>query len=188
VSATSKDARIVRTRALVQDAVRELFEEEGAGALTHQRVAQRAGVGRATVYRHWPRPIDLVVEALRVVDQPLLRLGDEPLRVWLQRELMRVAVEFARPVTKQFIATIVGDAGKNAAVAALLDQLSRRTANGVRRAFDRAEEAGEVFRRKDEDELIAELVGPLIVRVAMQKATVDEEWVAGLVDAALDIR
>ena len=68
----------MRTRALVQDAVRDLFEREGAGALTHQRVAERAGVSRATVYRHWPQPVDLVVEALGVADQPGSAFGLVP--------------------------------------------------------------------------------------------------------------
>jgi AcrR family transcriptional regulator len=114
MNGTSKDARVVRTRALVRDAVRDLFEREGAGALTHQRVAERAGVSRATVYRHWPQPVDLVFEALGVAEQPLLHSSEgQPLREWLRRELMRVAADFARPVVRQFIAAIVGDAARS---------------------------------------------------------------------------
>jgi AcrR family transcriptional regulator len=114
VNGTSIDARVVRTRALVQEAVLDLFEREGAGALTHQRVAERAGVSRATVYRHWPHPIDLVVEALGLAEQPLLHPSEgQPLREWLRRELLRVAADFARPVVQQFVATIVGDAHRS---------------------------------------------------------------------------
>jgi len=36
-----------------------ILEEEGPTGVTHQRVAERAGVGRATAYRHWPQPVDL---------------------------------------------------------------------------------------------------------------------------------
>ena len=114
MNGTSKDARVVRTSALVRDAVRDLFEREGAGALTHQRVAERAGVSRATVYRHWPRPVDLVVEALGVAEHPLLHPCDgQPLREWLRRELVRAAADFARPVVQQFIAAIVSDTGRS---------------------------------------------------------------------------
>jgi AcrR family transcriptional regulator len=189
VAGTSKDARVVRTRALVQDAVRDLFEREGAGALTHQRVADRAGVSRATVYRHWPKPIDLVVEALGVADQPLLRPGEgQPLREWLRRELMRAAADFARPVVQEFIATIVGNAGRSELITALVAELIRRTAGTVREALDRAEAEGVVFRRRDEQQLIAELVGPVIVQVMMYRMPADQQWVAHLVDRALDDR
>jgi AcrR family transcriptional regulator len=189
VNGTSEDARVVRTRALVQDAVRDLFEREGAGALTHQRVAERAGVSRATVYRHWPRPIDLVVEALGVADQPLLHPGEgQPLREWLRRELVRAAADFARPVVQQFIATIVGNAGRSELITALVATLTRRTVSAVREALDRAEAEGAVFQRRDEHQLIAELVGPVIVQVMMYRMPADEQWVARLVDSAIDNR
>jgi AcrR family transcriptional regulator len=183
------DARVVRTRALVQDAVLDLFEREGAGALTHQRVAERAGISRATVYRHWPHPIDLVVEALGLAQQPLLHPSEgQPLREWLRRELLRVAADFARPVVQQFVATIVSDAHRSEHITALVAELTRRTVSAVREELDRAEADGAVFRRRDEHELIAELVGPLIVQVTMYRMPADEQWVGQLVDTAIDDR
>jgi AcrR family transcriptional regulator len=189
VTGTSTDARVVRTRALVQDAVRDLFEQEGAGALTHQRVAERAGVSRATVYRHWPQPLDLVFEALGVAEQPLLHPSDgRPLREWLRRELARVAADFARPVVRQFIATIVSEPNRSEHITALVAEMTGRTASAVREALDRAEADGAVFKRRDEYQLIAELVGPLIVQVMMYRMPADEEWIARLVDIAVDDR
>jgi AcrR family transcriptional regulator len=189
VDGTSKDARVVRTRALVQDAVRALFEQEGVGALTHQRVAEQAGVSRATVYRHWPQPIDLVFEALGVAEQPLLHPSEgQPLREWLRRELVRVAADFTRPVVHQFIAAIVGEADGSEHVTALVAKLTRRTVSAVREALDRAEADGAVFEHRDERQLIAELVGPMIVQVMMYRMPADEQWVARLVDVAVDSR
>jgi AcrR family transcriptional regulator len=174
---------------MVQDAVRDLFEQEGAGALTHQRVAQRAGISRATVYRHWPQPLDLVIEALGVASQPLLRPGGgQPLRQWLRRELVRAAEDFARPAVRQFIATIVGDADRTELITDLVAELTRRTVSAVREALDRAETEGAVFRRRDEYQLVAELVGPVIVQVMMYRVPADEQWIARLVDVAVDDR
>jgi AcrR family transcriptional regulator len=189
VNGTSRDVRVVRTRALVQDAVLDLFEREGAGALTHQRVAERAGVSRATVYRHWPHPVDLVVEALGLAEQPLLHPSEgQPLREWLRRELVRVAADFARPVVQQFVATIVGEAHRSEHITALVAELTRRTVSAVREELDRAEAQGTVFKRRDEYQLIAELVGPVIVQVTMYRMPADEQWVARLVDTAIDDR
>jgi len=187
VNGTCKDARVVRTRARVQDAVRDLFEREGAGALTHQRVAERAEVSRATVYRHWPHPVDLVIEALGVAEQPLLRpSAGQPLREWLRRELSRAAADFARPVVQQFVATIVASASRSEPITALVDELTRRTVGAVREALDRAEAEGAVFHRRDEHQLVAELVGPVIVQVTMYRMPADEQWIARLVDSAID--
>ncbi|WP_235489865.1 helix-turn-helix domain-containing protein, partial [Frankia sp. AvcI1] len=93
--------------------MRSLFEEEGPAALTHQRVAQRAEVGRATIYRHWPRQIDLVTEAMTITEQPLLRAGEGPLREWLSRELIRSAADLAQPVARQFLTTVIATADQN---------------------------------------------------------------------------
>src|SRR6184192_455735 len=106
-AATSiEDARVGRTRAAVLAAMHDLFEEEGTAGLTHQRIAQRASIARATIYRHWPRPIDLLFEAVGVVDQPLMHAGPGPLRTWMKREVRRAAGELARPVSLQMVAAI----------------------------------------------------------------------------------
>ncbi|MBX2802313.1 MAG: TetR/AcrR family transcriptional regulator [Myxococcales bacterium] len=48
-----EDPRFQRTRDAVRRAVQGLVVEHGLTAVTHARVAERAGVGRATMYRHW---------------------------------------------------------------------------------------------------------------------------------------
>ena len=71
------DARVQRTRAAVRDALLSLVEEDGLGAVTHHRVAERAGLGRATVYRHFPTVESLVHEAIDCMDV-VLPPADEP--------------------------------------------------------------------------------------------------------------
>jgi hypothetical protein len=45
------------------------------------------GVGRATVYRHWPGPDQLLLDAMAQVDLPFFREPVSPVRPWLRREL-----------------------------------------------------------------------------------------------------
>ncbi len=52
-----------RTDAILAAAA-ELFEEVGFDQLTVQDIAQRAGVGLATLYRRWPSKHALLIEAL----------------------------------------------------------------------------------------------------------------------------
>jgi AcrR family transcriptional regulator len=183
------DARIAaRTRAAVHEALRSLFAEEGPAALTHQRVAQRAEVGRATIYRHWPRPVDLVTEALSVVDQPVFRSREgSSLRAWLGGELARFAADLAQPAATQFLATVIGTADQIQSVADLRDDLLRRISAVLRSglAAGEAGATGETVQRFDPDELLARLLGPVIFRVSIQQAVADRDFIDRLVDAAL---
>jgi AcrR family transcriptional regulator len=183
---TINDARIAaRTRAAVHEALRSLFAEEGPAALTHQRVAQRAEVGRATIYRHWPRPVDLVTEALSVIDQPVFRSREGSLRAWLGGELARFAADLAQPAATQFLATVIGTADQVQAVADLRDDLLRRISAVLGSGLAQAEETGEPGKRLDPDELLARLLGPVIFRVSIQQVAVDRDFIDRLVDGAL---
>ena len=185
---TINDARIAaRTRAAVHEALRSLFAEEGPAALTHQRVAQRAEVGRATIYRHWPRPVDLVTEALSVVEQPVFRSREGSLRAWLGGELARFAADLAEPAATQFLATVIGSADQVQAVADLRDDLLRRISAVLRSGLAAGESgaAAETARRVDPDDLLARLLGPVIFRVSIEQATADRDFIDRLVDAAL---
>jgi AcrR family transcriptional regulator len=182
---TINDARIAaRTQAAVREALRSLFAEEGASALTHQRVAQRAEVGRATIYRHWPRPVDLVTEALSVIDQPVFRSREGSVRAWLGGELARFAADLADPAATQFLATVIGTADQVQAVAGLRDDLLRRISTVLLSGLA-VGEAEETARRFDPDELLARLLGPVIFRVSIQQLAADRDFIDRLVDAAL---
>lgn len=67
------DPRVERTHAEVHAAVLALLEEEGLEGVRHGRVAERSGVSRATVYRHWPDRAALLVSTLQAM-RPQLEL------------------------------------------------------------------------------------------------------------------
>jgi AcrR family transcriptional regulator len=71
------DPRVERTRAQVLATARELFLTDGLAALTHLEVSRRSGVGRRTLYRHWPTTDDLVHDTLASANFPRgERIGD----------------------------------------------------------------------------------------------------------------
>jgi AcrR family transcriptional regulator len=70
-----------RTDAIL-DAASELFDEVGFDQLTVQDIAQRAGVGLATLYRRWPTKHALLIDALgRRQQQNTPQLDGPPLEV-----------------------------------------------------------------------------------------------------------
>ncbi len=86
------DPRIARSRQVILQAVLEELSDKGYGALTIESAARRAGVGKATIYRHWPDKIALIADAFRLLQQqrdPELATGSP--REKLERVLRHVA-------------------------------------------------------------------------------------------------
>lgn len=59
------DARVERSRAKLLAAATELLVSAGPAALTVDAVAERSGVAKSTLYRHWPSREALMVDVLR---------------------------------------------------------------------------------------------------------------------------
>jgi AcrR family transcriptional regulator len=173
------DPRAARSRDAVLVAARALLQEEGPASVTHQRVAQRACVGRATVYRHWPRPESLLQDAIAGVDLPFFAASapDDPddghaRAAWLRRELRRLADELALPTVARVTAALLQAAQWDADARQRLD---RWLAEIDRRL--RAAGIGEGS--------AALLVGPLVYRAVFQAAPVDDALVDRLVSVVL---
>src|SRR6478735_2750708 len=97
MTSPATDPRAARSREAILAAAYDLLAREGPGAITHQRVAQQAGVGRATVYRHWAAPEDLLRDVLYTAELPFFATPTLPLRSWLHTELRQLADELALP-------------------------------------------------------------------------------------------
>ena len=89
------DARVARTRHAVLDAGATLLFTDGWDAVTHLRVAEESGVGRATIYRHWPTVEDLLADVLLDCQAPLV--ADEPTGD-LRRDLISAVRVFVEPL------------------------------------------------------------------------------------------
>lgn len=77
---------------MILQAVLDELGESGYGALTIESAARRAGVGKATIYRHWPDKIALIADAFKLLQQqrdPALVTGSP--REKLERVLRHVA-------------------------------------------------------------------------------------------------
>lgn len=59
------DPRVERSRAKLLSAATELLVEAGPRALTVDNVAERSGVAKSTLYRHWPSRTALMIDVFR---------------------------------------------------------------------------------------------------------------------------
>lgn len=71
-SSSSADARVQRSRARIIQASIDLIAEEGAGSLTVDAIAERSGVAKSTLYRHWTSIDALILDVFRAAVPPVL--------------------------------------------------------------------------------------------------------------------
>ena len=85
------DPRIAQTRRAVLHATLQLIAERGFQGATIERVAEVSGVARSTIYRRWPDPSRLYIEAFA----PLAEAAFEPPTGAFADDLQRYLGEYA---------------------------------------------------------------------------------------------
>ena len=183
------DPRAERSRSAILGAAAQIIEEEGYSGVTHQRVAERAGVARATVYRHWAQLDDLLFDAIATLDAPIFRPGDgETLREWMQAELAYAGAMFASPATQHLIAALVDRGASDAGLAALRKEIGSRADDRLGHRLGKALTDGELTHAADAadaSDLAALLLGPLLFRALIQPQELDDAFIALVIDHAL---
>jgi AcrR family transcriptional regulator len=179
------DPRIDRTRRAVMEAVATVIVEEGARSVTHQRVAEVSGVGRATLYRHWPKPADLLYDALEQTEQSLLRPRDESLISWLRTELHRAPGEMAAPTAIQFVSVLIGRADHDPDAAELRRRLIDQDVMNLAIMLARAEGRGEITGAPDAHDLYSRLLGPLFLRAVVERRPASAQFIDRVIDTVM---
>jgi AcrR family transcriptional regulator len=111
------DPRIAHSRQVILQAVLDELSEVGYGALTIESTARRAGVGKATIYRHWPDKIALIADAFKLLQQqrdPELVTGSP--REKLERILRHVAEVLADSPFSSCLPALIEGAERDRAV------------------------------------------------------------------------
>lgn len=176
-----KACEAVRTAAL------ELLDEGGFDGLTIEGVAERAGVGKATIYRWWSNKAALIVDAFFTRVSPALEFEDTgSLRGDLVGQLRLVVREMLGPHGRLLTAIVSALPADPALGEAFRTRwVGRRRAEGMK-VFDRAAARGELAAHADRELLFDLLYGPLYFRLIVQYCPLREPRLAEkLVDAVL---
>jgi AcrR family transcriptional regulator len=177
------DPRVARTRDAVVTAVRTLVQRDGVEAVTHQRVAAEAGIGRATVYRHWPDRTHLLLDALAEPEDPQSWTGSGDLVTDLTRELGRLQrILTASPFVPE-LAALIGRAEWQPELRELEQQLLAHGTAGLRRSLQQAVDRGELPDDLRIDDAVARLAGPLFYRRMLAHGPVDDAFVEAVVSS-----
>ena len=163
-AAARPDPRIERSRAKLIAAATELLVESGPSALTVDNVAERSGVAKSTLYRHWPSRTALMVDVLRANMPCAPEVPPDADFVACLRTYMRaLAGSFTDPewarilpalfTLKQHLPEVddLAESDRDEQVAALTALLDRGVAEGV------------IPPGLDPQAVIAALVGPMMM-------------------------
>ena len=129
--------------AILDAAVAELVEV-GYGRLSMERVAERAGASKASLYRRWPSRVELMMDAVyHVIPDPATPPDTGSLRGDLLAVLRAVAEQLAGP-TGRAMGGVLGDALGDPALAARVRSHARGAGQvGMREIARRAISRGE---------------------------------------------
>jgi AcrR family transcriptional regulator len=98
-------------RAII-DAALSLFAETGPEGLCIEKVAARAGVGKATIYRRWPGKEDLLLDAIAALQAPLPEPAGRSVREDLVTLLNAIREAYADPCRAREFALLLGEGAK----------------------------------------------------------------------------
>lgn len=160
------DPRIERSkRAALQGALAVLLEE-GWEAVTLTRVAERSGVGRTTLYRHWADRTALLRDALLLYGVA----AEIPLTGELRADLVAIldatAAQLAPEEMHRLLATLFERAAcaPTPDFAALLKDLLERHVTPLRAVLGGAVGRGDLRADLDIEEGIVTLIAPIVYR------------------------
>jgi TetR/AcrR family transcriptional regulator of autoinduction and epiphytic fitness len=182
------DPRIEHSRRVVCRAALEEFAEAGYSGFRMESVAARAGVGRSTLYRHWPNKAALLTDALETLNtQP------DP-----ARELVGGNARQRVALILDHLAEVLGDSPLSACVPALVHaaetepamrdfhhSYSARRRQRLTDTIAAGVEAGELPARVDPDAASSALAGAMFYRRLMTADAPDAGFRARLVDTVL---
>jgi AcrR family transcriptional regulator len=168
----------------ILDATLELLVEVGFSALTVEGVANRAGVGKATIYRRWPSKLPLVVEAFgQLPGFEEVDTGD--LAGDLKKMLRSYLDVFNSTPLSAVLPSLAGERTHNPELSQLFEPVSKGRRQPLVRAFERALARGEIDASLDL-ELAADLVvGPIAVALFFKGGRLNPKMVGPMVDLAL---
>jgi AcrR family transcriptional regulator len=154
------------SRAAILEATLELLAERGFQATTMDAIAERAGVGKNSIYRRWGSKDELVADAVRELTAELdVQEGDDLYAQLLDR-IQDFTHVFADPLVGRLLPGLLGELERNPAFAeTYAERVVRPRYEAIVELLTSAVERGEL-RAGTDPELVADLlIGPPLLRL-----------------------
>jgi AcrR family transcriptional regulator len=169
----------------ILEAALACYADHGFEGLTVDAVAEKAGVGKATIYRRYPSKIDLVFDAVATFtgrDDPVPDTGS--LRGDLTELVGRNARVLSGAEMQCVVRNIASDCARYADVAEAHAEYVARKRATLKAVLDAAVARGEVP-GYEIDVVIDVLMGPVFFRALFRRRAVDRRFVDTIVDTTV---
>jgi len=173
---------VVRSRAAILRAAADLLIESGASGVTIEGIAERSGVAKTTIYRHWKSRSQLVFDAFgSLFPKVAVTVFEGPVRERLTTLLSQLTLGVTVSEWAPAIPALVDASARDAELRKLIkDFLAARMEHG-REVLRAAVARGELRRDLDVDAGINLLVAPIFYRRLVSFDVLDESFVARIV-------
>ena len=166
-------------------AATDLIVERGVSQLTIEEVANRSGVAKTTIYRHWPERGALVLDTVRACfgavptpDTGTLR-GD--LDAYFNGMIM---VDLSGPIGS-LMPSLIEAAAHDSEIELLVDRVSQERQRPILDIVERAQARGELPADLDPRVVIGTIVGPIVFRKLIWRQPLDAAYLQGCLDVAV---
>lgn len=182
------DPRVTRTRARVHSAAASLLGEVGLGGLTMEGIAERAGVGRSTLYRHWTDVHDLLRDALTTRVGPPEPPPAEDAIDAVHRILIHLVDAMTDAHGSRLTSALAHAAEQDPAIAEALHADNARRRQRLIDAIDRAVDAGDLPAETDARTAAYALAGAIVFARLTTPDPLTHEDLPGLMRQVLGIQ
>ena len=176
-----------RAESAIFDATIALLSEVGFGGLTIDGIAARAGVGKATIYRHWSSKAEVAVEAFRAFVPPLDDPDSGSLADDLRDVLHQMVDGIANSPLAGILPSLVEAAERDPEVERLFKDFGTTRREVFRGVFARAAARGELRQGIDHDLAIDLLVGPIFTRRLITRGPLTRKHANAVLDLLLPV-
>ncbi len=168
------------------DAALSLFAESGPEGLCIERVAAKAGVGKATIYRRWPGKEDLLLDAIAELKVPLPEPAGRSAREDLVTLLGAMCQETADPRRARQFALLLGEGAKYPRLMArYVETVLEPRREVIREVLRQGIARGELRPDLDVDAALFMLIGAVVARRGHEQHAVPPDYAERIVDELL---
>ena len=172
----SEEARLSILRSTLK-----ILGEKGFSDFTIEDVADRAAVGKATVYRWWPNKGALIADAFASSTTRKLHFPDTgSVYTDMTRQMRQLIKVFRSPRGRIVSAILAAGQSDKDLIAAFRERFLWPRRREAYRTLRRAIRRGELRRDIDLDLLLDSLYGPIYMRFLIQHDRLTPEFVDGL--------
>ncbi len=162
------DPRVERSRMVILEAVVGELADKGYGGVTIESVAARAGVGKSTIYRHWPDKLALIADAFETFHvQMVPELGNRTARESVELLLSHVAEVVLDSTWSRCIPALIEGAERDPRVQAFHHRYNAERRQALIDLIARGVDAGEFRSGLDPELATVALLGAIFYRRLM---------------------